>query len=55
MTPSSIAPSAAKADALEPEIHSTPKYATSGASTGKSEGTIISLIAARVSRSTARA
>ena len=53
ITPSSMAPSAAKAEAFEPEIASTPKYATKGASTGSSEGMIISRIAALVSRSTA--
>ncbi|MNT82120.1 hypothetical protein D3C72_2218030 [compost metagenome] len=55
MTPRSDAPSAAKAAAFEPEISSTPKYTTSGAKTGSSDGIIISRIAALVRRSTARA
>src|SRR5919112_1852189 len=53
ITPSSIAPSAEKAAAL-PAMASTPKYTTSGASTGSMDGMIISRMAALVSRSTAR-
>ena len=53
MTPSSIAPTAAKAWFLSATARMTKKV-TTGASTGRSEGTIISLIAARVSMSTAR-
>jgi hypothetical protein len=54
ITPSSEAPSAAKAEALEPEISRSRNRQTIGASTGSSDGMIISLIAALVSRSTAR-
>ncbi len=52
MTPSSMAPSAEKAAPLPP-IHEITKKHTIGDSTGSSDGTTISLIAARVSRSTA--
>ncbi len=54
ITPSSMAPSALKASTL-PAIFSTMKKRTIGDSTGSSDGTIISRIAALVKRSTARA
>src|SRR6185437_13195639 len=53
ITPSSMAPTAAKASAL-PAIAAITKYSTIGDSTGSSDGIIISLIAALVSMSTAR-
>src|SRR3546814_6446299 len=51
MTPSSMAPTALNAAAWPPMAMMT-KYSTMGDSTGSSEGMIISLIAALVSRST---
>src|SRR5471030_330609 len=53
ITPSSIAPTAAKASA-RPAIAPITKNSTIGDSTGSSDGIIISLIAALVSMSTAR-
>ena len=53
MTPSSIAPTAASA-ASRPAIQLMTTKTTIGDSTGSSEGTIISRIAALVSMSTAR-
>jgi hypothetical protein len=53
IVPSSIAPSAPNAAAL-PATSEITMNRTIGASTGSSEGTIISRIAARVSMSTAR-
>src|SRR6202008_4142505 len=53
MMPSSIAPSAAKAEAWAGTALMT-KYITTGDATGSSDGMIISLIAALVSMSTAR-
>ena len=51
-----MAPSAAKAlDLPPPGRNSTAAKITIGASTGRSDGAIISLIAARVRMSTARA
>jgi predicted ATPase len=53
ITPISMAPSAAKALALS-EMNRTATNSTIGDSTGSSDGTIISLIAALVRMSTAR-
>jgi hypothetical protein len=53
ITPKSIAPKDDSADD-GPAIESTNRNSTMGESTGKSDGMIISRIAARVSMSTAR-